>query len=96
MARKLDPNQLDVFKEAEKDDVAKKIQQEEETYQRIKSKIESDIKGTQDALRDQRPDYLTEKEWRDDLEDYSRQLKDLEESHKRTLDELYAKQRGLY
>lgn len=95
MARKLDPNQLDIFKEASKDDVAKKIQQEEETYQRIKSKIESDIKGTQDALRDQRPDYLTEKEWRDDLEDYSRQLKDLEESHKRTLDELYAKQRGL-
>lgn len=95
MARKLDPNQLDVFKEAEKDDVAKKIQQEEETYQRIKSKIEADIKGTQDALRDQRPDYLTEKEWRDDLEDYRRQLADLEASHKRTLDGLYAKQRGL-
>ena len=28
MARKIDPNQLDVFKEAAKDEVAKKINQE--------------------------------------------------------------------
>ena len=78
MAKKTDPNQLDVFVEAGKQ---AKLQEENDQYEQRKASINREIAETEAALKD--PDVLWQdkKEYEGDLTQYRRDLENLETMH---------------
>ena len=84
--------QLDIFEEQRKADIAEKIKTEINSYEKKKSELTAERDATEQRLHDNDLSWQDRKEYQDDLQDYQRELESLERSHKRTLDELYAKQ----
>lgn len=78
MAKKTDPNQLDIFAEENKQT---KLQEENVQYEKRKASINRDISTTEEALKD--PDILwqDQKEYESDLRQYERDLEALEREH---------------
>jgi len=78
---KVDPNQLDIFKEATKDIIAKKLREEDERYQQEKAKLKYEIYTTNERLNDPTLPYTEKKDYEGDIKDCELKLDDLEQSH---------------
>jgi len=78
---KTDPNQLDIFKEATKDIVERKLKEENDRYERKKRELRDEISATERALNDSTLPYNERKDYESDKKDSELKLDDLEQSH---------------
>lgn len=84
--------QLDIFEEHKKDDLTQKIREEDKSYEKRKAELIAERDATEKRLGDSDLSWQDRKEYQDDLQDYQRELESLEKAHRKTLDELCAKQ----
>ena len=84
--------QLDIFEEHKKDDLTQKIREEDKSYEKRKAELIAERDATEQRLGDSDLSWQDRKEYQDDLQDYQRELESLEKTHRKTLDELRAKQ----
>ena len=84
--------QLDIFEEHKKDDLTQKIREEDKSYEKRKAELIAERDATEQRLGDSDLSWQDRKEYQDDLQDYQRELESLEKAHRKTLDELRAKQ----
>lgn len=81
MAKKTDPNQLDMFHQAEQDNIVEKLSKENTEYERKKASLQQEIESTERALNESDVAWQDRREYEDDLRQAQQDLKNLEESH---------------
>ena len=84
--------QLDIFEEAKKDEIAQKIKAEDESYEKQRKSLVSQIDSLEESIRSD-DDWLGSTEDRNELNQLRNDLRYLEESHKKIISELSEKQK---
>ena len=81
MAQRTDPNQLDMFRQAEQDAIAERLSKENTEYEKRKTILQQEIESTERALNESDVAWQDRREYEDDLRQAQQDLKNLEESH---------------